>query len=64
MLLKLKNIDISMKKIDINKIVVSKKVSFGINGFKHFIGNKEAKEIRPSVFFPKMSAYRIDFDET
>ena len=53
-----------MKKIDINKIVVSNKVSFGINGFKHFIGNKEAKEIRSSVSFPKMSAYRIDFDET
>ena len=64
MLLKLKNIDISMKKIDINKIVVSNKVSFGINEFKHFIGKKEAKEIRPSVFFPKMNAYRIDFDET
>ena len=53
-----------MKKIDINKIVVSNKVSFGINEFKHFIGKKEAKEIRPSVFFPKMNAYRIDFDET
>ena len=37
---------ISIKNIDINKIVVSNKVSFGKKGFKHLIGCKDAK-IRP-----------------
>ena len=55
---------ISIKNIDINKIVVSNKVSFGKKGFKYFIGYKDAK-IRPlCIFLPKMSAYRRDFDET
>ena len=35
---------ISIKNIDINKIVVSNKVSFGKNGFKYFIGDKDAKK--------------------
>ena len=56
---------ISIKNIDINKIVVSNKVSFGKKGFKYFIGYKDAKKIRHlCVFLPKMSAYRKDFDET
>ena len=43
---------ISMKNIDINKILVS----FGEKGFKYFIGQKDAKRIRPScIFRPKMS---------
>ena len=55
---------ISIKNIDINKIVVSNKVSFGKKGFKYFIGYKDAK-IRPlCIFLPKMSAYRRDSDET
>ena len=54
----------SMKNIDINKIVVSNKVSFGKKGFKYFISYKDAN-IRPlCTFFPKPSAYRRDFDET
>ena len=32
---------ISIKNIDINKIVVSNKVSFGKKGFKYFIGYKD-----------------------
>ena len=32
---------ISMKDIDINKIVVSNKVSFDKKGFKYFIGYKD-----------------------
>ena len=32
-----------LKKIDINKIVVSNKVSFGKKGFKYFMGYKDAK---------------------
>ena len=51
--------------IDINKIVVSNKVSFGKKGFKYFTGYKNAKKIRLlCIFFPKMSAYRIDLDKT
>ena len=45
---------ISIKKIDINKIAVSNKVSFGKKGFKFFIGYKNAKKIRPLCrFLPK-----------
>ena len=33
---------ISIKNIDINKTVVSNKVSFDIKGFKYFIGYKHA----------------------
>ena len=65
---------ISMKNIDIDKIVVCNKVSFGKKGlhisfgkkgFKYFIGYKDAEKIRTlSIFLPKMSAYRRDFDET
>ena len=57
---------ISIKNIDINKIVVSNNVYFGKKkGFKCFIGYKDAKKTRPlCIFLPKMSAYRRDFDET
>ena len=51
--------------MDINKAVVSNKVSFEKKGFKYFTGYKDAKKIRPlCIFLPKMSAYRKDFDET
>ena len=63
-----------MKNIDIDKIVVCNKVSFGKKGlnisfgkkgFKYFIGYKDAEKIRTlSIFLPKMSACRRDFDET
>ena len=56
---------ISIKNIDINKIVLSNNVSFGKIGYKYFIGYKDAKKIRPlSIFLPKMSTYGKDFDET
>ena len=35
---------ISIKNIDINKIVVSNKVSFGKKGFKYLIGYKDTKK--------------------
>ena len=55
---------ISIKSIDINKIVVSNKVCFDKQGFEYFIGYKDDK-IKPlSIFLPKMSAYRRDFNET
>ena len=34
----------SLKNEDIDKIVVSKKVSFGKKGFKYFIGYKDVKK--------------------
>ena len=56
---------ISIDNIDINKNVVSNKASFGKKDFKYFIGCKDAKKIRPlCIFFPKVSAYRRDFDQT
>ena len=56
--------DLFQKKIDIDKIVVSNKVSSGKKAFKYFICYKDAK-IRPlCIFLPEMSAYRRDFDET
>ena len=38
---------ISMKIININKIVVSNKVSSGKKGFKYFIDYKDSRKIRP-----------------
>ena len=42
---------ISIKNIDINKIVVSNKVSFGEKAFKHFIGYKDGKKLKPYIYF-------------
>ena len=54
-----------MINININKIVVYNKVSFGKKDFKYFIGYEGAKTVRPScISLPKMSAYITDFDET
>ena len=51
--------------ININKIVVSNKVSYGKKCFKCFISYKGAKNVRPlCIFLPKTSAYRRDFDKT
>ena len=52
-----------IKNIEINKILVSNKVSFGKIGFKYFIGSKDTKHRPLCVFLPKMSAYRRDFNE-
>ena len=50
---------------DVNKIIVSSKVPFGKKGFKHFIGYKDYRKVRPlCIALPKMSAYGIDFDKT
>ena len=48
---------ISIKIIDINKITVSNKISFGKKRFKYFTGYKDAKKIRPLyIFLTKMTA--------
>ena len=50
---------ISMKDIDINKIVASNKVSFGKKGFKCFLATKMLRKLDLYVYFSqKMSAYR------
>ena len=49
----------SIKNIDINKRVVSKKLSFGKNGIKFFIFYKCAL----CVFLPNMRGYRQQFYE-
>ena len=56
---------ISIKNIDINKIITSNMASFGKRSFRYFIGYKDAKRVRPlSIFLPRMSAYRKAFDKT
>ena len=55
---------ISINNIDINKTVVSNKVSFSKKGFKYFIGYKYGKKRPLRILLLKMSAYRRDFDKT
>ena len=51
--------------IDINKIVVSNKLSFHKQDFKCFIRYRDSKKMRPlCIFRPKMSIYKRDFDKT
>ena len=54
---------ISIKNIDITKIVVSNKIFFSKKSFKHFIVFKHDKIKLLCIFDPKMSAYRRAFDE-
>ena len=44
---------ISIENIDINKIVLSNKVSFSKKGFKYFIGYKNAKKLDLMYIPPK-----------
>ena len=54
-----------IKDINIYKTVVSNKLPFGKQDFTYFIGYKNDKNVRPLCkFFPKVSAYRRDLDET
>ena len=47
----LQKVHFSIKHIDINKIVVPNKVSFGKKRFKYFIGNKDVKKLDLYVYF-------------
>ena len=50
--------------VQCNKVIVPNKIPFR-KGFKYFIGYKDDKNVRLlCIIFPKMSAYRQDFDET
>ena len=52
---------ISIKNIDINKIVVSNKIFCSKKRYKYFIDQKDARKSRPSCeFISKMSACRKD----
>ena len=53
---------ISIRNIDINKVIVSNTVFFSKIDFECYIGSKEV--IPFCMFLPKMSAYRRDFDKT
>ena len=54
---------ISIDNINVNKIVVSNKVSFGKKNFKFLLAIKMPK-VRPLwIFLPKMRAHRRDFDK-
>ena len=56
---------VSIYDIDINKILVPNKAFWVRKGFKHFIGYKDCRKIRPlCVMLPKISAYWRDFNET
>ena len=62
--LKLKNTKkpIRIYDVDINKILVSRKVSFWKRCLKYFIGYKDSEEVRPLyAILQKMRAYRRDF---
>ena len=51
--------------IDVNKILVSKKESFGIkNSFKYFIGYNDNDVIRPlCIQLPQVTGYARKFDK-
>ena len=56
---------ISIKNININKIVVFNMVAFDQKGFKYFISYKDPKKFRAlCIFLPKMRGYTRDFDQT
>ena len=55
---------ISIKNIDINKIIVSNKLSFGKKNLNFSLASKMLENRPLYVFLSKMSACRRDFDET
>ena len=56
---------ISMNDVNIDRIVISNKVSFGKEGFKYFIGYEDDyEEVMPLHNRKYPCAYRKDFDET
>ena len=55
---------ISIKDLDINKIVVSIVFPSGKEDFKYFIGYKDSEKILPlCIFHPQMTIYKRSFDE-
>ena len=57
-------ISILINNIDINKIVISYKVSFSKKGFKYYAGYNDGKKVRSlCILFPGMNTCKIDFDK-
>ena len=55
---------ILINNIDVNKIVVYNKLSFGKQDFKYFVGYKESEKIRPlCIFCLQMIIYKRNFVE-
>ena len=56
---------IDINNVDIDKILISNKISFGSKGFQCFIGYKDDNRIKPlCMVLPKISRYGKRFDET
>ena len=56
---------ISIKDVDVSKVLVSNKVAFGEKGFKYFIGFKDGRNLRPlCVILPKPNSCIRNFDKT
>ena len=56
---------IDIKNINIDIILISKKVSFNRKGFIHFVGYKDDNKINPlCIMLPKMGGYAKSFVET
>ena len=55
---------LDLNKIDVNKILVSKKESYGAkNSYKYFVGHNDGDIIRPlCILLPKMIGYVKHFD--
>ena len=70
--MKLKNVKLdyskkpnNIKNVDVDKILLSWKVSFGKKGFKYLTGYKDNEKVTLLyIILPKMSAYTNTFDET
>ena len=51
--------------VDIDKIMISNKVSFGKKGFIYFLGYKNNDEVKPlCVMLPKINGYRDSSGKT
>ena len=56
---------ISLDEVDIDKLLISKTISFDKKGFKHVIGCKHDEKVKPlCIMLPKMSGYKQSFNET
>ena len=55
---------ILIERIDINKIVVSNKASFGKKDFRYFIGYKDAEKKALCIFLLTISAHKRNFHKT
>ena len=51
---------INIKKVNVDKTIISNKVSFGKKAFKHFIDYKDDEKVKSlCLMLPKMSGYTL-----